>query len=156
MKPTRNLWPFGILSAFALFIAGTAGLIVLACSHKVDLVSADYYEQEIRFQSQLDRLDRTHKLEQQACVSYDASAQRITISVPVQQAVHSISGQVQLYRPSAAGLDRHVKLAPDSRGFQSVDAAKLLPGLWKVRVLWTVENKEYFIDQSVIVRAGRS
>src|SRR2546426_10088696 len=103
MKPTRNLWPLGIIGAFAVFIARTASLIVLACSHRGDLVSADYYEQEIKFQSQMDRLDRAHRLEQKAFVAYNASKQCITISVPAEAGGHPITGDVQLYRPSTAG-----------------------------------------------------
>jgi len=55
MKTSRNLWPLGILLAFGLFFAGTIGLVVMACSHKMDLVSADYYEREIKFAG-VDRL----------------------------------------------------------------------------------------------------
>ena len=45
MQTNRNLWPIGIVVVCALFVAGTVGLIVMACSQKVDLVSKDYYEQ---------------------------------------------------------------------------------------------------------------
>ena len=56
-----------------LFIAGTAGLIVMACSQKTDLVSADYYEKELKFQGQIDRVERTRRAASQASVAYDAA-----------------------------------------------------------------------------------
>ena len=43
MKNSRNLWPLGIIVTFSLFFAGTVSLVVMACSQKTDLVSADYY-----------------------------------------------------------------------------------------------------------------
>ena len=74
MKTSRNLWPLGIIVTFALFFAGTVGLVVMACSQKVDLVSADYYEQELKFQGRIDRVERTRHAATQAAVAYDAAA----------------------------------------------------------------------------------
>ena len=150
MNQPRSLWPYAIISAFAIFIAGTIGLIVLACSHKTDLVSADYYEQEIKFQNRLDQLRRTKELNT-GVVVYDASKQQITISLPGGQSHRAVSGRVQLYRPSAAGLDRQMALVPDSAGVQIVEARDLLPGLWKVRVSWTVGDNDYFADEKIVI-----
>ncbi len=73
MKTTRNLWPLGIIAAFVVFFAGTAGLIVMACAQKVDLVSADYYEQELRFQKRINGLDHAKELGERASVVYDGA-----------------------------------------------------------------------------------
>ena len=61
MKTTRNLWPTAIIVFCSLFVAGTAGLVVMACSQKEDLVSADYYEKELKFQGQIDGAERTRR-----------------------------------------------------------------------------------------------
>lgn len=151
MTTTRNPWPLGIVAAVALFVAGTAGLIVLAAAHKSDLVSADYYEQEIGYQNRMDSLDRAHQLGAAAAVSYDAARRQITVSLPVDHVRHTVTGQVQLYRPSAAGLDRQFKLEPDPNGVQAIDAADLSRGLWKVRVLWQVGAEDFFLEQSITV-----
>ena len=78
MKTSRNLWPLCIIVTFVLFFAGTVGLIVMACSQKVDLVSADYYEQELKFQSRIDRVERTRRAATQATAAYDAARRSIT------------------------------------------------------------------------------
>jgi nitrogen fixation protein FixH len=156
MQTTRNLWPLGIIVTFALFFTGTVGLVVMAFSQKVDLVSPDYYEQEIKFQGRIDRVERTRNAATQGSVAYDAGGKCITVSLPAAQAGHEISGRIELYRPSASDLDRSVKLAPDASGVQRVDAAGLSPGLWKVRVSWTVERQDYFLDQKVVVGSKAS
>jgi nitrogen fixation protein FixH len=156
MKPPRNLWPLGIIVTFALFFTGTVGLVVMAFSQKVDLVSPDYYEQELKFQGRIDRVERTRNAASQATVAYDAGGKCITVSLPADQAGHEVSGRIELYRPSASGLDRAVKLEPDTNGVQRVDAAGMVPGLWKVRVSWTVEHQDYYFDQKVVVGAKAS
>ena len=151
LKPARNLWPLGIIAACALFVAGTAGLIVMACSQKVDLVSPDYYEQELRFQGQIDRAERTRLAAPRATVTYDPATQSITVSLPPAHAARPITGAIHLYRPSAGALDRSFPLQVDAHGLQSLDAAVLAPGLWKVRVSWTADQQTYYLEQKVVV-----
>jgi hypothetical protein len=151
MQTSRNLWPLGIIVTFVLFFAGTVGLVVMAFSQKVDLVSPDYYEQEIKYQGRIDRVERTRNAVTHGSVAYDATAQCITISLPKNQAGQAVSGSVELYRPSASGMDRAVRFAPDANGVQRLDASGMAPGLWRVRVSWTVEKQDYFLDQKVVV-----
>lgn len=154
MKPTRNLWPIGVIVFCALFVLGTATLIVVACSQNTDLVSPDYYEQELRFQGQIDRVERTRRAAGQASISYDSAAQRIIVSLPPGHARGNVWGSIELYRPSAAALDRTVKLEPDTSGVQCLDANRLQPGLWKVRLSWTAEKENYYLEQKLIVGRG--
>jgi nitrogen fixation protein FixH len=156
MHLSRNLWPYGIIAAFALFLSGTAGLVVLACAHKSDLVSRDYYEEEVRFQSHLDRADRARNLATRASVVYDPATRRITLSFPLEPARGAARGRVQLYRPSEAGLDRQVELRVDANGVQTIDAADLKSGLWKVKVTWSAGGEDYFLDEKIVIGAKPS
>ena len=61
MKTTRNLWPLGIFVAFGLFFAGMATVVVIASTHREHLVSANYYEQELKFQRRIDSAERAQK-----------------------------------------------------------------------------------------------
>jgi nitrogen fixation protein FixH len=154
MKRPQNFWPLGIILVFLLFISGTISLVVMACVQKVDLVSADYYEQEIKFQNHMEQLDRTQRLGAGAAFTYDAATRRIRVALPTASGAGAITGHIQLYRPSAAGLDRRINLKPDAQGVQFLDAATLQHGLWKVRVSWKVNDQDYFLDQSVMIGAG--
>ena len=151
MKPPRNLWPLGIIAAFVFFIAGTITLIAISVSSRTDLVAVDYYEQEMRFQGQLDRLSRAQRLPVKATAAYDDAHLAIRISLPREHV--SAKGEVHLYRPSTAGLDQRVALQLDVNGSQTLDAAKMRPGLWKVKVLWTATDNDYAIEESVVVGA---
>ena len=151
MNPSRNLWPVCIIAVFVLFFAGTVGLVVMAFSQKVDLVSADYYEQELKFQGRIDRVERTRNAATQGSVAYDAANHCITVSLPAKQTHREVWGGIELYRPSAAGMDRAVRLQPDTNGVQRLDATGMAPGLWRVRVTWTAEKENYYLDQKVVV-----
>ena len=149
MKPSRNFWPLGIILTFVVFISGTVGLVVMASMHSVDLVNANYYDQEIKYQARIDSEARAH--DAGATVSYDGTARHIVISVPAAQ---NVTGQIQLYRPSAAGLDQEFKLEPSATGIQTLDTSSLRPGLWKIRVSWSQDGRDYFLDQKVVITAS--
>lgn len=156
MKPSRNLWPAGIIAACATFVAGTAALIVLACLQRVDLVSPDYYERELKFQNQIDRMEHTRTAAGKVAIAYDPAGRCITLRLPAEQAHQQISGSVELYRPSAAGLDRSLRFEPDNNGLQRLDAADLAPGLWRVRLSWTADQQNYYLEEKVVVSAKTS
>jgi hypothetical protein len=150
MKTNLNLWPYGILLTFVLFISGTAGLIVLAATQKTDLVSNNYYEQEIKYQTRIDSLARAKQLDHPASVACDPSGKHILISLSSFEK-DKTTGTIQLYRPSAAGMDRQLKLEPDANGVQTLDASGLQKGLWKVRVSWNVNGQDYFLDEKIVI-----
>lgn len=149
-----NPWPVAITSFFVVAILGFAGFVAFCNLHPTELVAPDYYEQEVRYQAQLDRMQHAQSLNEAASVAYDLARQRIVITLPHTHAGTNTTGDIRLYRPSAAGLDQQFKLEPDAAGVQSLDAANLRPGLWKVRVLWSSSGREFFIDKRLRVGAG--
>jgi hypothetical protein len=146
-----NLWPISIISFFTIAIIGCGAFITFCSRHPADLISANYYEEEVRYQGQIDRQQHALGRGQLASVSYEPASRQITVSVPVNSVRTKPSGKIQLYRPSAMDLDRELKLQLSSDGTQAIDAGTLLPGLWKVRVTWTVDQRDYFIDQRIVI-----
>lgn len=156
-KPARfDPWPVSIVAFFSLAILGCGTFIAFCSRHPADLISPNYYEEEVRYQGRIDRLQHAQRASSQATVAFDAASKRITISLPAEQARSRPSGQIQLYRPSAANLDRQLKLETDPAGVQSINAAMLLPGLWKVRVSWTVAERDYFLDEKIVIPSPAS
>jgi hypothetical protein len=150
--PTRNLWPASIIGFFIVAVIFLGSFVVWAMRQREDLVSADYYEREVRYQQQLDSMNRSHGLAAQVVVTFDPAQQAIIITLPAGQ-TQGATGRVHLYRPSDARLDRELPLALNAQGVQRLDAKELSGGLWKVRVKWNANGQEYFLDQPVIVTA---
>ena len=151
-----NPWPVSIVAFFVIALIGCGSFVAFCSRHPADLVASDYYEREVRFQKQIDRVQRTQQQATVALVSYEASKRRITIDLPPAPAETKIIGQIHLYRPSAANLDKTLPLEPDASGTQTIDAQNLLPGLWKVRVSWRAGGQDYYIEQSVVVGAKQA
>lgn len=146
-----NPWPASIIATFILFIGGTVGLVVLASKDRNDLVSADYYEQEIRYQRRIDQLHRTEPFSDEIKASFDADSRRLVLTLPSKHATSGVTGEIQLYRPNQAGADRTLPIAANSAGLQYLPTDDLKPGLWKVRFQWTVGTEEYFADRQIVI-----
>jgi nitrogen fixation protein FixH len=151
-KRRWNPWPVCITIYFTLGFAGCAFFVAFCNRHPADLVAADYYEKEVRYQAQMENMRRAEF----ASVRFDRQQQVIQISLAGDTAFKGASGSVDLYRPSATGLDRRVKLEPDTQGMQAIDASSLAPGLWKVRVSWTADKQDFFIDRRIDVARKHS
>ncbi|MGA2176905.1 MAG: FixH family protein [Verrucomicrobiota bacterium] len=146
----QNPWPVGLVLFFIVFTAYIVGFVIFASRQKMDLVRADYYDQEIRFQQQIDRVQRTAPVLAEAAIDYDRAGDLVTVSLP--SVKHSdISGTVSFYRPSDAGLDTNVKLGLDPAGRQSLSVRSLRAGLWKVRVQWKAADQEYFFEKPIVI-----
>ncbi len=150
ISTSRNPWPIAIIAFFAVLILFIVGYIIWSTGQHMDLVRGDYYEQEIKFQHRLDSMNRTQPIKSLVAISFDSRERTVRIVLPVGSGKPS-TGEIDLYRPSDSKLDQKIQLALDAQGIQSVDAAKLRPGLWKVRVQWTVDGRDYFFDQTLVI-----
>ena len=96
----RNPWPLSIMVFFALAIAGAVVFVAFCNLHPTDLVAADYYEQELRYQEEMERVRRTRQLSETPGVSFIAEQHLIRIAVPAAHAGADLTGAIHLYRPS--------------------------------------------------------
>jgi hypothetical protein len=140
----RNLWPYAIIVYFVVFITGIASWIVFAVHNDHQLVGKDYYEREIKFQSEID--SSTRGAGSGVVVKYDSTQSKVTVSIPS----NPREGSVQFYRPSDSRLDRQLPLSL-SMGSQVIDLRAFEKGLWKVRLCWTADGSEYRHEETLVL-----
>lgn len=146
MKTTRNLWPYGIFLTFVLFFAGMATVVVIASTHRDHLVNNNYYEQELKFQGQIDAAARAAK--SGATISRESDG-TVVVAVAAAQLAQQLSGTVEFYRPSAPELDRELALKPGADGRQTINVSQFAAGPWLVRVKWNAAGQAYFLEQKI-------
>jgi len=150
-KLPRNLWPHAIIAWFVVFAAALAAWITFAVRQNLDLVRADYYEEEVRYQGQLDRLNRTASIRSEISLGHDAAKREITLLLPAAHLTPRPYGAIHFYRPSDAALDFQVPLAVDAAGHQRIRTGALRGGFWKVRIHWSASGREYYFEQGIVV-----
>jgi hypothetical protein len=140
----RNPWPYAIVAYFVIFITAMTIWIVFAVRNDQQLVRKDYYEQELKFQKDIDGQNRAANVN--VFVNYDAAKQTVTVTLPGAAA----TGSIYFYRPSNAKLDCEFTLALKN-GAQPIDVANFQSGLWKIRLHWTANSAEFRYDKSLVL-----
>jgi hypothetical protein len=141
----KNPWPYAIIAYFAVFITAMASWITFAVRNDMELVRKDYYEADLKFQQQLDKLARTRELRRDISVRLEGPT--LALVLPKTDA----QGEVHLYRPSNAKLDRRLPLQLDAQGRQAIDIARLQSGLWKLRVSWQSHGEDFYFDEPIVI-----
>lgn len=149
MKKQFNPWPYGIVLFFVILICSLAAVVVIASTHRDMMVSENYYEQELKFQDQINSVARAQK--SGAKIQMDASNGKLLVALPAEQVAQKFSGKIEFYRPSGSALDREISLLPSADGTQAVDVSKFAAGLWQVRLKWNAGGQDYFLEQKITI-----
>ncbi|MDB6027909.1 MAG: FixH family protein [Verrucomicrobiales bacterium] len=147
-KP-RSMWPIAIAVYFAMALLGIAVFVTWAVRQNMDLVRKDYYAEEIQFQQHLDQVNHARQLRWKPQIAYDSARDMVTVSIEKDSS--ATVGNLQFYRPSDAALDRTIKLSLDNDRSQDIDARAFPKGLWKVRISWTSDAKDFFSEETIVI-----
>ncbi len=144
-------WAWGISGACAVVICMILAFVFFAFSQQVDLVSRDYYRQEIEHQRQIDRVERTGGLPQGVAWDLRQEEGKLVCAFPLDRVEGEVVGTLHFYRPSDASLDRKWKIDLDEQGRQRLSLDQFEPGLWRVKIAWSLGGEEYYSEFSLTV-----
>jgi len=142
-------WGTGIVVSLIFFMLVTSGMMILFINQKVDLVTDNYYDKELKFQQQIDKVNNANQLTEKIEMNYDG--QMVQIKFPASYVSSKPSGEIFFYRPSDISKDFKVPLSMDSTGMQVVPVTALDKGLWKIQLHWLMSESEYFNELSFVI-----
>jgi hypothetical protein len=138
-------WGQKLIIAFIVF---AGGMIYLAyrCMHvNTELVSKEYYKDELKYQEIIDGTKTANALSGRVELSQQGAV--ITVQLPVEMRHEAVSGNIWFYCAADANRDRHIPLATNEEALQQIDKNVLLPGVYTVKFDWTSNNKHYHTEQ---------
>jgi len=147
-----NSWPVSIAIIYGLFVIILIGFVIFSMSNTVNLVSEDYYAQELKYQKQIDRINRTNELNKQIILEYLETDKIINLNFPPEFSPESVSGQIVFFRPSDAKLDKVLAINPDITGNQKIEIKTLQSGLWRIKVFWRADSSDLYSEDSFIIK----
>lgn len=143
-------WGTGIVLAFVGFISFILYFVITMSTNAKydhDLVTEDYYGQELEFQNNLNKEKNAKTLKQD--IIWKKTDEGLLLIFLEDLDVQHISGNVFLYRPSGKQFDfempislsNHHLLIPDNR---------LLGGRWNIIVDWEYNKIPYRFKKEII------
>lgn len=149
MNKSKFSWGTGILIAIIVFMAITVSTVIYLMNQKVDLVTDNYYAKEIKYQQQIDMMNRTNEMGE--AVKINSEEGFVKIIFPKSLIEKKLTGTVQFYRPSDSGKDFTLPLVLDSSAQQLVPFKILQKGYWKVIVNWNQDSLDYVKESSFVI-----
>lgn len=138
----RISWGTKIALLYSGFVVMILALVITTFTRKVELVTEDYYQQEVGFQKHLDAARAANALHDPLRIT--ANEQTLTIQFPERFASQTLNGKVLFYAPTLAAADRNFPLTDISGGQWTVSREKLASVPYEVQVNWTAGETEYF------------
>lgn len=149
-KAGRN-WPVVIVAVLLLFGGYILYMVVQAMRSDVDLVRKDYYEQTLTYQDQIDNVERTNALAVPITIAANHPGDYLTVQFPEVFANKSVSGNIELFRPSNKDLDVELPLRLDENQRQLINTSQLQKGLWRIKINSQAEGEKYFVEKDVVL-----
>lgn len=140
-------WGLGITLVALSFVVFILQLVCRCTNEKVDLVNEKYYEQEIRYQEQIDRRTNVNSLQQKIDITVEG--QQLEVVYPKSATLKDIAGTITLFRPDDSSLDFVVPVRPEKEGRQLVAMNKKKPGRWKVQITWTDGEVPFYQEENI-------
>jgi hypothetical protein len=134
-------WGYKIAAVYLMFVAGILFLVFKANKESFDLVTDNYYEEELKFQNVIDQKQRASALSALPEVAYENG--EISIQFPQEFAQKEVKGEVFLYRPSDARKDIHKAFTINGTRLK-LAFPTLNSGLYDIKLSWQADGKTYF------------
>lgn len=148
----RPLWPYAIIATFVLFAGYIGFMVQQAMRTSVDLVSDDYYQQELAYQQRIESVARTAALPAPVVVEYEAATQRLTLQLPPSMAGQAVEGTLHFFRPSDKQLDFKLPFEPTGTPHQQeLNTSKLKPGRWQLRLDFKAGTQQYYLEKELSI-----
>jgi len=140
----RVNWGFKIGALYAGFVIMILGMVSLTMGEKVELVSKDYYAQELAYQDKIDKLNKTNRLEEP--LTWELKPSVLVLKFPGEFCGISKSGNIYFFNPSDATKDKKIRVPPDTSSIRNIHVNHLEKGLYKIQVNWEVNSTEYLSE----------
>jgi nitrogen fixation protein FixH len=141
----------GILLIMIAFMSGIFYLVYKTGQQRIDLVSRNYYEQELKYDTQIEKERKTNLLNEEVRINYDSEKKMISVQFPSKNTHLQLSGTLTFYKPDNAALDHTEVISPDKNNLQTIATNNLANGLWKIKVNWEAGNEAYYNEEKILV-----
>jgi len=143
-------WGWKIAILYSGFVIMILCLVIAANHQHFDLVSKDYYEEEIAYQKVLDAGKNQSALSHPLNIHADGKS--VTIDFPDEFKSKVLSGDIQFYAPVNAEWDRNFKINAQDNSVTILRSA-LHDTRYTVKISCTVDGKNYYQESEILLHS---
>jgi hypothetical protein len=134
-------WGNKLIIVFVVFAALMATLVYKATQTKFELVSKDYYQEELRYQ---DKIDGAGNAALEAPLIVRLKDGSVFLEFPELQKKSNITGEAWFYCSVDASKDNRIALNVNTLGIQQIDVKTFRKGNYVVKISYEANGKKYY------------
>jgi hypothetical protein len=142
-------WGHKLTLAFLAFTGMMVFLVYKSMHTDFDLVSKEYYKDELQYQQVIDGANRANRLSGSATLVQNGDM--ITLRLPEEMKNSSVTGEMWFYCADNAKKDRKIALQPNSEAVQQIDSRQFIPGYYTVKISWKSNNELYYTEHTLTI-----
>lgn len=136
-----------IVVAFVFFALFIGTLVTICFRQDIPLVTKEYYQEELVYQDQIDRMENANKLKEIPDIRIVAGKLKVSFD----RLPEIETAQLKLIRPSDANLDQLFRIEPSASTSQEFELANPIPGLYRAKLTWVDHGKEFYLEKLVVL-----
>lgn len=143
-------WGHKITIVFLAFAAFILLLVYKSMHTDFQLVSKEYYKEELAYQQVIDGSNRANRLS--SAVSVQQIKDELIVQLPSEMKFKNITGDIWLYCPTDDKKDRKLKLILDDNGRQVISTKTILPAGYLIKINWQADAQTYYNEQHLQIK----
>jgi hypothetical protein len=143
-------WGHKLTLGFIAFAGMILYLVFQSINTRFDLVSKEYYKDELQYQQIIDGTNRANQLSQK--VSVVQTDKDVMISLPDEMKHTAISGSVLFYCANNARKDFRLPLQVNADGIQRINSQSFIPGRYIAKIRWESNGQQYYTEQFITIQ----
>jgi hypothetical protein len=141
-------WGNKLILVFIVFAGLILTLVYKASTAKFDLVSKEYYKEELRYQDKIDGMHNANKLSK-VIVAQDTNS--VTIQLPKEMNGEKITGEAWFYCRTDAEKDKKIILEVDDSSRQLIMKHLFVKGPYQLKLNWQAASGNYYTEQEITI-----
>tara|TARA_Y100000768_G_scaffold317124_1_gene252331 strand:+ start:493 stop:933 length:441 start_codon:yes stop_codon:yes gene_type:complete len=142
-------WGHGIALTLIAFATLMLGFLYNSFFKDHQLVTDNYYEEELKFQEQLDQTQNARKDKKQA--NLVAQGDNYVLTMNIEDTALS-GGEIEFFRPSDQKLDFTVPIQLNSKAKQNIPSNLFQRGNYTMKVSWKLNDVEYYLEKNIFIQ----
>ncbi len=141
-------WGNKLILVFVVFALLMATLVYKAVTTNFELVSKDYYKEELRYQEKIDGKQNAADLSK---IMISQNSDAVVIRYPKELQGQPLQGEVYFYCPTNSKLDHRVAVQTDANGLQQISKKTIANTRFVLKIKWASGGKEYYMEENLSV-----
>jgi len=142
-------WGNKLIIVFILFAILMTVLVYKSVNTRYDLVSKDYYKDELRYQDKIDGMANAAKVSD-VVVIQDSS--NVIVDFPKELNGYKSTGEAWFYCSSDDSKDKKIPIQIDANGRQVFPKNKLSKSNYLLKLSWKIGDSFYFAEKKLTVK----